>query len=112
MLLFAVTLTLAAIPNQIVAYEANAFPESEGWQRELANTPGAERSLENGWMTQAVDLPPGWTTSDGDADFYRMSLSGFVGVEHFFMEWRVLTDNPSWLLDLNATPVALAAGGR
>ena len=80
---------------QVITYEANVFPEDEAWARLVGESPGAERTLTDGWFVQAVDLPDGWPGPTGDADSYRMPLEAFAGTERFFAEWRAETDNPS-----------------
>jgi len=96
----------------VVVYECDVLPESAGWEREIAGTPGAEREIADGWFVQTVDLPNGWTGPDGDFDGYRVTLSAFAAADTFFVEWRAITDNPGWLLDKDATPVAVSAAGN
>ncbi len=103
---------LGPVPSQVIRYEGNVFPEQEGWELILAGTPGAERSLVDGWLVQSVGMPEGWPEPHGDAEFYRRALGGFAGVDSFFVEWRVWTDNPEWLLNLSAVPSAVSAGGN
>lgn len=100
------------LPAQVVTYEASVFPELEGWEHRLADTPGADRSLDDGWFVQSLDLPDGWPEPTGDADFYKRSLSEFVDVDQFFIEWRAVTDNPSWLLDHSQVPAVVSAAGN
>ena len=96
---------------KVVTYEGNVFPEQLGWERVLADTPGADRSIVNGVLVQSVTLPEGWAGPLGDAEFYRISLAEFAGVEQFFIEWRAVTNTPASVLDYSAVPVALSAGG-
>lgn len=106
-----VSFAWAEYESKIVAFECDALPELSGWERELGGTPGAERWVQNGWFFQSVNLPPGWNGPHGDADFYRISLDQFAGIDVFFVEWRTATNNPNWLLDLSAVPVVVSAGG-
>ncbi len=100
------------IVAQVVTFEGNSFPETEGWQRLPESDPHGERALEGGWLVQSVGLPEGWPGPTGDGDIYRMELTQFTGVESFFVEWRAITDNPSWLIESWQTPAAVAAGGN
>jgi hypothetical protein len=100
-----------ALAPHIVTYEGDIFPEEVGWERRLAGTDGAERSLENGWFVQFVDLPDGSPGPFGNAEFYRRALADFGGEETFFVEWHVETDAPSSILDSSGTPVAVSAFG-
>jgi len=103
---------VASLSGQVITYEGSVIPETEGWERRLAGTLGAERTVVDGWFVQTVGLPEGWPGPTGDADFYRMPLDAFVGAAQFFVEWRGETDNPAWLLDLSAVPVVAVAGGN
>jgi len=99
------------VSAEMVVYEGDAFPEDVGWERVLADTFGAERSLDSGFFVQFVDLPEGWPGPFGNADFYRRPLVSFAGKSAFFIEWRVETDAPSSILDSSGTPVAVVGGG-
>jgi len=111
LVVFLPLLSLNGSPS-VVAYECDVLPEFAGWERELAGTPGAEREIADGWLVQMVDLPVGWTGPDGDFDGYRVALSAFADADAFFVEWRAITDNPGWLLDKDAVPVAVSAAGN
>ena len=108
-------LVLAVLPGlataDTVTYHGDVFPEEVGWERRLADTFGAERSLNNGWLLQFVDLPAGWPGPMGNAEFYRRSLEDFAGAEAFFLEWRVETDAPRYILDRSGVPVVVSLGG-
>ena len=95
----------------VVTYDPGVFPEEEGWERRLADTYGAERWIENGWLFHFVDQPDGWPGVLGNAEFYRRSIADFAGCESFFVEWRVETDAPASILDFSGTPVVVSAAG-
>ena len=95
----------------VLTYEGDALPEDVGWERRLAGTFGAERSLDSGFFVQFVDLPDGWPGPLGNADFYRRPLAEFAGKQTFFIDWRVETDAPSSILDSSGTPVVVSAFG-
>jgi hypothetical protein len=96
---------------QVIVYEGDVYPEETGWERRPLGNPQGERSLEGGWFIQTVRLPAGWPEPTGEFDFYRMPLTTFAGADAFFVEWRAVTDNPSWLLSLNAVPTVVSAAG-
>ncbi len=102
----------AYAPAQVVTYEATEFPEKLGWERRPAGEAQGERRLEDGWYVQTLRLPKGSEGPLGETNLYRIELAGFAGVPSFFVEWRVLTDNPAWLLDLWQVPAALSASGN
>jgi hypothetical protein len=104
-------LALSGVANAgLVAYEGDDFPESSGWTR--LGTFDAERALDAGIFTQHVELGVWAPGPIGETDVYRRSLEAFVGVDAFFIEWRVETDAPGSILDLSGTPVAASAFGN
>ncbi len=89
-------------PAQVITYEGNVFPEQAGWQR-LRSAP--ERNLEDGWLIEWLPRPA--------QDFYRYNIGGMTSlVGRFFVEWRAVTDNPSWLIDEWQVPAVVSAAGR
>jgi hypothetical protein len=88
------------------------LPETVGWERRPHDNPQGDRLLRDGWFVQTVRLPDGWPGPTGEFDFYRMPLTAFVGVDRFFVEWRAITDNPTWLLDLFQVPAVVSASGN
>ena len=75
---------------EVVSYEGDSFPESQGWERVTNCLP--ERSVQSGMLLQTVEVgecgpPPG-----GDMDAYTRTLDVFDGAETFFVEFRMLTD--------------------
>ena len=86
----------------VVNYEANAFPESDGWERIAFQA--IDRFLQGGWFVHFVDYA-------NEIDAYRKPLADFAGVGAFFIEWRVESDAPASILDASGVPVALVAGG-
>ncbi len=90
---------------QVIIYEGNVFPETLGWQRLPFGPPLGKRSIEQGCFIQTVQ-------GNEENSSFRMTLHPFVGVNQFFVEWRAVTDNPSWLIDQWQIPAVVAAGGR
>jgi len=90
LLLWLGVLTIGSAPVSAtpywIAYEANDFPENEGWERQISNG-GAVRSIENGllYLDTTADL---WSN-----DFYRLSrnIDPFAG-ETFRAEWNLRVD--------------------
>ena len=62
--------------GEVVVFEAELFPEAEGWQR--VGSGRAERSLEDGCFVQFVQIP-------GVLDAYQRSIADFAGCETFFV---------------------------
>jgi hypothetical protein len=86
---------------QVITYEGNVFPEAVGWQRLDV---GIERSLKDGWFIHSL--------RQQEQDFYRYDTGGISGLtDHFFVEWRAITDNPQWLIDEWQVPAVVAPGG-
>lgn len=66
-----------------ISYEANDWPENEGWERHIWGG-GAQRSLEEGAL--ALD----GRASIDIADIYRMNIPSPPGAGHVFLaEWRL-----------------------
>ena len=97
--------------GEVVTYAPVVFPDEDGWERRLADTYGADRWIENGWLFHFVDQPDGWPGVFGNAEFYRRSIADFAGCEAFFVEWRAETDAPSSILESSGTPVVVSAAG-
>jgi len=93
----------------IVAYEGDAFPEAVGWTR--VGTMDADRSLDNGWFVQSVDLGVWAPLPGGEQDQYNRSLAEFAGTRGFFAEWRVQTDGPRSEID-GVAPASFVLGGE
>ena len=88
--------------GQVISYEGNVFPEAAGW---LPLSFTLQRSIEDGRLVQTVE--------NGQEDLYRFNIGGINGlVGRFFVEWRAVTDNPSWLIDELKVPAVVAAGGH
>ncbi|MEK6676903.1 MAG: hypothetical protein AABZ47_14780 [Planctomycetota bacterium] len=95
--------TITTSKAQVVTYEGTVFPEARGWQRLSAAAP--KRQLEDGWLIQSLPNPA--------RDSYRYNIGGMTSlVGRFFVEWRVVTDNPEWLIDEWQVPAVVSAGGR
>ncbi len=97
---------------QVVAYEANTFPEDapQPWIPNPACDP--ERWLDNGWFFQHVEQCEPFPPPAGQQESFRryLNLDGFIGETEFFIEFRVQTDGSS--SEMNGTaPTGLAAGG-
>lgn len=91
-------------PAQVIPYEGTVFPEKLGWQRLPFSPPLGARTIEEGWFIQTVQ--------EGEMGSFRMELDSFVGVDRFFVEWRAITDNPSWLIDQWQVPAVVSAYGK
>jgi len=100
----------SSLPAQVRTYEGAVFPEALGWER--VGTVDADRWLENGWLRHYTDLGAWAPGPIGEQDFYRRSISEFVGAPTFFVECRVVTDVPSELFDVSGVATAIVAGGR
>jgi hypothetical protein len=101
-------LSVQVVFGQIVVYEADSqFPEQSG---EWKYNPQCEptRYLADGVLVQDVEVacggPPG-----GDIDSYRRYIDDFVGIDPFFMEWRVETDGDQSEI-VGVAPCAIVAG--
>ena len=93
----------------VVTFEGLAFPEIEddSWTHLSFCTP--VRWIQDGWLFQVVDFdcnPP----PHGDYDAYNRSLADFVGMEQFFIEFRMQTDGDQSEIPFGS-PAGLAAGG-
>jgi len=87
---------------QVITYEGTGFPEEVGWQRLDV---GVERKSENGWFIHTLYLP--------DQDSYRYNIGGMTSlIGRFFVEWRVVTDSPEWLIEEWQVPAVVSAAGR
>jgi len=102
----------ATAPGQVLVYEGTVFPEEDGWEQRPAEAPPGDEALENGWFVQRLRLPEGWPGPTGEGVFYRQEMSHFLGVDRFFVEWRAITDNPPWLIELWQAPTVVSAAGR
>ena len=88
---------------QVISYEGVVAPEPSPWQR--IATSNVERSLKSGWLTQVIE--------GEETDLYQCSIGDIGGlVGRFFVEWRAITDNPSWLIDQWQVPAVVAASGK
>ncbi len=102
----------SVVIGQTVSYEADVFPEVDGWTRS-DRLFLADRHLDDGRLVQhaeAVEFDPPLLDEDED-DFYTKSLVAFAGVDAFFLEWRMETDGPREGFP-NVSPAALVAGGN
>ncbi len=77
---------------QVVAYEANSFPEdaAQPWISNPACDP--ERWLDGGWFFQHVEQCEPFPPPAGQQESYARSLDAFLGISPFFIEWRMWTD--------------------
>ena len=80
----------AAVPAraQIIAYEGDAFPESEAaapWTHITQGTP-AQRWTDGSLFCQFI--------SPGQLDDYKRTIAEFTGSPSFFVTWREMTDVP------------------
>ncbi len=92
-------------PAQVITYEANSFPEEVGWERRPPGAPHGDRWLEDGWLIQWLSEPA--------QDYYRYDIGGVTQlVGRFFVEWRAITENPSWLIDEWQVPAVVSAAGQ
>ncbi|MHC4063646.1 MAG: hypothetical protein ACYSUI_03990 [Planctomycetota bacterium] len=90
----------------VVAFEASSFPEQEGWSRITYCTP--ERSIQDGWLHQAVEPGQCGSPPGGDRDLYARSIADFDGAPTFFVEWRIEADGDRSELPWGA-PAVLSA---
>ncbi len=79
-----------ALPAQVHAYECTVFPVDAGWE-EINRHCDPEDWLDEGWLWHHVGggCPEGPNRGQFD---YRRSLDDFIGVDEFFVEWRMQTD--------------------
>ena len=111
-------LSPVAASAEVVVVEGDAFPETLGWER--VGTADADRwldpatggNLEGDWFCHYCDLGEWAPGPMGEMDFYNVSTAPFTGADPWFMEWRVTTDAPSWILDSNSIPVVVSAAGN
>ena len=76
--------------GNVVSWEGNSFPESEGWTRSTFCTP--ERSIDDGKLVQILVEGECMEPPDGDRDTYTRTIDEFNGSATFFYEYRVQTD--------------------
>jgi len=102
-------LFVSAVPAyaQVVSWEGESFPETDGWERTTFCTP--ERVLQDGWLCQAFQIGECGAPPGGDRDTYRRSILDFDGDPEFFLEFRVSTTGERSEIPGGA-PVAVAAG--
>lgn len=78
---------------QVVSYEADSFPEEEGWDPWPANYP-ADRWLQDGLLVQYAEIADPGPPELPEQDTYFYSLAEFAGSPTFFVEWNSWTDGP------------------
>jgi len=94
---------------QIVSFEGDSFPETEGWTRIERLFP-PERWVSNGWLRFRCEVVAP-ERCEGEDEFYRWDLVEFAGAQRFMLEWSVITDGPrSEILDV--APVSCVAAGQ
>ena len=93
---------LSGAEPKIGTYEADSFPENEGWER--VGSGRADRAIADGCFVQAIRI-------EGALDAYQKPLNSFADAHAFFIEWRGHTDAPSFILDGSGVPVVVSASG-
>ena len=93
----------------VVTFEGLAFPEIEDDSWEPTPQCEPDRWIEDGRLLQHVELGC-WPPPGGDIDSYQRPLADFVGVEEFFIEFRIQTDGEQSEIP-GVAPSSLVAGG-
>jgi len=79
------------LAGQVFSYEADSFPEEAGWNiSQIVCDPLL--LVDNGRFVTEVDLCAGYPPPGGQSASYRRELDEYVGVDPFFLEWRLMTD--------------------
>lgn len=97
--------------GQVISYECNSFPTEDGWEIGQEWCAPAQW-VEDGWFLQHVALCDGVDPPGGQQSSFVRSLEDFLGVDRFFVEWRVVTDGDASELPLGgpANLVAFSTG--
>jgi hypothetical protein len=77
--------------GQLFSYEADSFPTAAGWQIGQ-NWCDPLEWVDSGKFVQQVELCPGYPPPGGQQSSFIRSLEEFVGVDPFFLEWRMETN--------------------
>jgi len=80
--------------GQVQLFEGNTLPEASNWNIvQLWCDPTLH--VERGSFIAEVDLCDGFPPPGGQDAAYRRELDEYVGVDPFFLEWRIMTDGDS-----------------